>query len=218
MLDNASGQQVDTFNVGTLHYETDTNIISVSLDNSFMWKSFFNDPKHVSYHIFNKTDTVEFSLIKDTIIIIDGIKIRSKINNGNYECESGCALLEKEHDYCQVLKNGQPFTGEFSRRLVSEDSTVEVFKGNLVQGYIQDGSFVKFFSNGKIQMTGQFMNNWKIGIWNTFYDNGNIKGVFKYIVGTDYPVVEFGYTKSGELEGFRDEESKISKLIEDNKE
>lgn len=192
-----------------MHFETDTNIISISLDNYLLWKSFFNDSKHISYHIFNKTDTVEFSLIQDTIILIDGLKFRTKINNGYYKCESCLVSIDKEHNYCQVLKDGQPYTGEFSSRLVGEDSIISVFEGNLLNGYINDGSIVSFFPNGKIKMTGQFIKNWKFGIWNTYYNTGKIKEVIIYKAGYNFPLVEFRYSKFGELVHFNDNESGI---------
>ncbi len=179
-----------------------------TLNNSFLWKNEIDNLKK-SYHIFNENDTVSFDLTNS----------KYKLNGGNrnFNCLE-LTTLERDHNYCIILKDSIPYTGKFKSRIIRKNYTLEIFSGVLKNGLIENGSFTRFHPNGRIMATGQYYNNWKFGIWTTYYENGKMEGLYKYIEEVDYPIVEFEYKKNGELEYFNDEESIMLKLIEESKE
>jgi antitoxin component YwqK of YwqJK toxin-antitoxin module len=130
------------------------------------------------------------------------------------DCYDVPTSIEKGHNWCQILKDSIPFSGYVKQRIVKKDSTVKVFSGILSEGYIMNGSYIEFYYNGKIKQTGQYENNWKVGIWTSYYENGQIEWLGKYIEKNDYPVVEFEYKNNGELEYFNDEEKFMKNLID----
>jgi antitoxin component YwqK of YwqJK toxin-antitoxin module len=183
-----------------------------TLKDSDLWKSFANDTSKLSYHIFNQVDTIFFRIEDQGLKIKDG-KFSSK--NRFFDCLSIPSTIEKKHNYCKVLKDSIPFSGYLKKRLVNKsDSTILVFSGNIKEGLISNGSFLKFYYNGKINETGQYQNNWKTGIWTAYDINGQIQSLEKYIEGNDYPVIEFEYDQNNNLEYFNDEEAIMKKRIE----
>jgi|GEM_PF-2922179 len=181
-----------------------------TLSASYLWKKYDDDKLKRSFHIYNESDTVFFKL-KDLRLSLSGV-------NEYVDCIDIPATIEKGHNWCRVLKDTVPFSGYLKKRLIKEDSTVLVFSGTLKNGYIEKGSFIKFYHNGTVKQTGQYENNWKVGIWTSYYQNGKIEWIGKYIEEYDYPVVEFEYDENDRLDNFSDEESLMKRLIEQEKE
>jgi hypothetical protein len=200
-----------TFFILTTFCHGQTDNYSDTVKASFLWKKFGDDSLKSSYHIYDDSDTVFFKLDTLKNRLADG-KILSE--SKHVDCIDIPTSIEKGHNWCQILKDSIPFSGYLKKRIVKEDSTVMVFSGILSDGYIKNGSYIEFYYNGKVKQSGQYENNWKVGIWTSYHQNGQIEWIGKYIEENDYPVVEFEYDKNGELEYFNDEESFMKQLID----
>jgi len=185
-----------------------------SVLNSVMWKRYDDDTLKQSLRIYDEMDTVYYPLKGTTL---KSIPFQLRRSNNFFDCIDGTTIIEKGHNYCQILKGGVPFSGYIKIRRVKRDSAISVFSGTLKNGYIEDGSFIEFYHNGNIRQTGQYQNNWKIGIWTSFYPTGGIEFLEKYIEGTDSSMVWFDYDDSGKLVDYSDEESIMKKRIEEMK-
>ena len=67
------------------------------------------------------------------------------------------------------------FTGKWDDKFQGMRVTFDVVNGK------KDGDFRIYYSNGKLQMSGQLKNNRNVGEWKYFYDNGNLEsgGIFE---------------------------------------
>ena len=88
------------------------------------------------------------------------------------------------------------------------------FDGYTVLGLIESGVIIKYHANGKIMMTGQYSDNWKIGIWTTYYENGKIESLNIFIKGADEPVIEKEFDINGEIIYSKNEKKEIEEIIE----
>ena len=89
----------------------------------------------------------------------------------------------------------------------------EIYKGTMKNGQYENGAISRSYTDGMIQMTGQYQDNCKIGFWTTYHKNGRIDAIMKYMEGADYPVVEIEYDENGRIIYSNDEENTILKII-----
>ena len=94
---------------------------------------------------------------------------------------------------------------------LSQDIEKGKYKNNL-----EDGLWLRFFENGKINYKGKFINGKKTGVWVGYYYNGQLeyKGSFKN--GKKDGIWEF-YSSNGmkynEFSGIYENGNKISKSL-----
>ena len=87
------------------------------------------------------------------------------------------------HQYSYFFKNGliinssthQLYSGKINTTVNNQKLVYDVVNGE------KNGSFVTYFSNGRVEMMGQMTNNKNSGYWLYYYINGNIEseGNFK---------------------------------------
>jgi hypothetical protein len=153
----------------------------------------------LSYYVTNNMDTIY-------------VNKRSDITNCNY-----LVSLEKSHNKCEVVINDTLYSGKIYYHIVNTDSTVQVFDGIIADGLIQDGITLRYSKSGKLILSGQYSNNWKYGIWTSYYSTGEIEAVMKFIKYTDDPVVEWEYDKKGQLVYHNNEQNEIEEKIKNHR-
>jgi len=121
--------------------------------------------------------------------------------------------IEKSHNKCMITIEDDLYTGKLYYQMSRADSMLQVFDGEIVDGLIKNGTILRYSTTGQLILSGQYYDNWKYGIWTSYYKNGQIESVMKFIVNADYPVVEWNYDESGRLVYHNDEQKEIEKRI-----
>ena len=145
--------------------------------------------------ILNRVDTIDVQRVTD-------------IFDCNYLIST-----EKSHNKCQVKINDSLFTGRICYRLIRTADNFEVFDGEVSNGLIIEGTVLRYSSEGQLIFTGQYNENWKLGIWTTYYVTGEIESVMKFIKYADHPVIEWEYDKDGQVTYYNDEQQEIEERI-----
>lgn len=120
--------------------------------------------------------------------------------------------IEKAHNHCTFYSFDKPMNGFYTLRTI-DDQLINEFKGTLENGLYQDGTFILYFNNGAIQLTGQYKNNWKYGYWTGYDKLGTLLYLIKFIEGVDDPVVEYSFEENGQMIKTTDEEDVMNELI-----
>jgi len=158
----------------------------------FLWAH--NDS--LSYYVLNNSDTNYVNSLSD-------------ITDCNYLISTA-----KSHNKCPIIINGSRYSGKISYHIYRADSTLEVFDGDKMEGYIQIGTVLRYSISGQLCLSGQYSDNWKYGIWTTYYKSGKVESIMKFIKLTDEPVIEWEYDEFGLLEYYNNEQKEIEKIIE----
>lgn len=153
-----------------------------------------------SFYVLNGTDTIYVSGPEEIL-------------NCNH-----ILVTEKSHNLCQIMVGGSPYSGKIHYEICRLDTTLEVFDGNVVDGFIHDGTMMEYSKTSQLIKSGQFLDNWKYGIWTTYYDNGQIQSVMKFIKFADWPVLEWDFSKEGRLIYQSNEQIQIEGRIRDAQE
>lgn len=98
----------------------------------------------------------------------------------------------KAERYC----NGQKCNGEIIDTL---DNDKIIHKAFYVDGKPQ-GLATTFFSNGQVKSIGNYENGIKIGIWNYYFENGNIESEIIYNLNLKEPQKWIDYYENGMIE------------------
>lgn len=122
--------------------------------------------------------------------------------------------LEKSHNKCEIVINDTLYSGRIYYHIINTDSTAQVFEGIIKDGLIQDGTILEYSKEGRLILSGQYSENWKYGIWTSYYSNGQIEAVMKFIKYADDPVVEWEYDENGQLVYHNNEQKEIEDKIE----
>lgn len=122
--------------------------------------------------------------------------------------------LDKDHNKCLIYINQKPGNGSIEIvRNDYPDKSTSVFCGTISNGLILNGTFMIKSFNGLPLLTGQYYNNWKHGYWTSYYPNGRIETIDKYIEGANEPVKTWEFNELGELKDYTDEEAEVINLI-----
>lgn len=71
-----------------------------------------------------------------------------------------------------------------------------ISKGFFSKSKLQ-GNFIKYFTNGQIEIIGKYEEGIRIGIWKFFYKNGNIKKIIDFNDGKYIPTLNEFYKENG---------------------
>ena len=153
-----------------------------------------------------QTDTLNICVLND----IDTVEVQSSAEL--FDCNY-LISTEKSHNKCYLKFNDSLFTGRIYYRLPTSQDSYEVFDGKISDGLILQGTILRYSLNGQLTLTGQYNENWKYGIWTTFYTTGEIESVMKFIKYADDPVIEWVYDKKGNLTYHNDEQKEIEERI-----
>lgn len=121
--------------------------------------------------------------------------------------------IDRSHNKCKLVVDQSPYSGKLTYRATGLDSTVQVFEGEFLNGLIQYGTVLRYSLSGQLILTGQYVDNWKYGVWTTYFDSGEIEAVMKFILQADHPVVEWEYDRAGRLVYFNDEQVEVEQRI-----
>jgi hypothetical protein len=124
---------------------------------------------------------------------------------------------DRGHNKCRITINKTPYSGNLVYLATRLDSTIEAFEGNVLNGLIQYGTILRYSRSGQLVLTGQYVDNWKYGLWTTYFESGEIESVMKFIRQADYPVVEWEYDPAGRLVYFNDEQSEVERRIRNSR-
>ena len=152
------------------------------------------DSSYMNFYIRALTDTSWFTAYSEVI-------------QCNY-----MAKLDKSHNNCTFYSNKKAMNGFFTICIVNKEWK-EIYKGTMKNGHYENGAISRSYTDGTIQMTGQYQDNWKIGFWTTYHKNGRIDAIMKFMEEADYPVAEVEYDENGEIIYSNDEENAILKII-----
>jgi antitoxin component YwqK of YwqJK toxin-antitoxin module len=177
-----------------LHTSFAQNDIKLQLNSQELESKIKLDSSYMNYYIRELTDTIWFTAYSEVI-------------QCNYMVK-----LDKSHNNCTFYSNKKPMSGFFTICIVNKEWK-EIYKGTMKNGHYENGAISRSYTDGTIQMTGQYQGNWKIGFWTTYHKNGRIDAIMKFMEGADYPVVEIEYDESGEIIYSNDEENAILKII-----
>lgn len=177
-----------------LHTSFAQNDIKLQLNSQELESKIKLDSSYMNYYIRELTDTIWFTAYSEVI-------------QCNYMVK-----LDKSHNNCTFYSNKKPMSGFFTICIVNKEWK-EIYKGTMKNGHYENGAISRSYTDGTIQMTGQYQGNWKIGFWNTYHKNGRIDAIMKFMEGADYPVVEIEYDESGGIIYSNDEENTILKII-----
>jgi hypothetical protein len=125
--------------------------------------------------------------------------------------------LDRDHNKCRIYINQKLGTGniEIVRYNISDNSTTS-YSGTISNGLYLTGTYITKSFKGFPLLTGQYVNNWKYGFWTSYFSNGKIQSIDKYIEGVNDPVKTWEYNEAGELIEFTDEETEIIKRMKKN--
>ena len=170
------------------------NDIKLQLNSQELESKIKLDSSYMNFYIRDLTDTIWFTAYSEVI-------------QCNYMVK-----LDKSHNNCTFYSNKKPMSGFFTICIVNKEWK-EIYKGTMKNGHYENGAISRSYTDGTIQMTGQYQENWKIGFWTTYHKNGRIDAIMKFMEGADYPVVEIEYDESGGIIYSNDEENTILKII-----
>ncbi|MDZ4751377.1 MAG: hypothetical protein SGI87_07155 [Flavobacteriales bacterium] len=145
--------------------------------------------------ILNRVDTIDVQRVTDL-----------------FDCNY-LISTEKSHNKCRIKINDSLFTGRISYHILRIDDSFEIFDGEINNGLIIEGTVLRYSSEGKLILTGQYNENWKSGIWTTYYVTGEIESVMKFIKSADYPVIEWEYNKDGQVTYYNNEQKEMEERI-----
>jgi len=177
-----------------LHSSFAQNVIKLELNSQELESKIKLDSSYMNYYIRTLTDTSWFTAYSEVI-------------QCNYMVK-----LDKSHNNCTFYSNKKAMNGFFTICIVNKEWK-EIYKGTMKNGHYESGAISRSYTDGTIQMTGQYQDNWKIGFWTTYHKNGRIDAIMKFMEGADYPVVEIEYDENGEIIYSNDEENAILKII-----
>lgn len=177
-----------------LHSSFAQNVIKLELNSPALENKIKLDSSYMNFYIRGLTDTSWFTAYSEVI-------------QCNYMVK-----LDKSHNNCTFYSNKKAMNGFFTICIVNKEWK-EIYKGTMKNGHYENGAISRFYTDGTIQMTGQYQDNWKIGFWTTYHKNGRIDALMKFMEGADYPVVEIEYDENGEIIYSNDEENAILKII-----
>ncbi|MCO5269024.1 MAG: hypothetical protein M9897_09035 [Brumimicrobium sp.] len=157
------------------------------------------DSTFINYYILDNRDTFYFPNNSDVI-------------QCNY-----LQSLDRDHNKCKIYVNQALGNGNIEIVCCNGiDKTTTTFYGQISDGLMITGTYIIKSFNGVPLLTGQYYNNWKHGYWTSYYSNGRIQAIDKYIEGANYPVKTWGFNKKGKLIDYTDEEAEIIKRINEN--
>jgi hypothetical protein len=149
----------------------------------------------LNYYVLNNVDTTYVNNL-------------SEITNCNF-----LISCEKSHNKCLIIINDKPYSGKIHYHISRVDSTLQVFDGNITNGLIQNGTVLRYSKSGQLILSGQYFNNWKYGMWTSYYNTGQVETIMKFIEYADYPIVEWEYDKTGRLVYHNNEQKEIEEII-----
>lgn len=177
-----------------LHTSFAQKDIKLQLNSQELESMIKRDSSYMNFYIREMTDTSWFTAYSEVI-------------QCNYMVK-----LDKSHNNCTFYSNKKAMNGFFTICIVNKEWK-EIYKGTMKNGHYENGAISRSYTDGTIQMTGQYQDNWKIGYWTTYHKNGRLDAIMKYMEGADYPVVEIEYDENGEIIYSNDEENAILKII-----
>ena len=166
-------------------------IILIVLSHSLLAKNIDS----LNFYILNGVDTTY-------------VKSWTQINQCNYLLST-----EKSHNKCRIFINNKPYSGKITYQYENKDSTLVVFDGEFNHGFIETGTILRYSKLRQLILSGQYEDNWKFGIWTTYFDTGEIESVAKFIKGADEPVIEWEYDKSGRQGYYNNEQQEVEERI-----
>lgn len=83
--------------------------------------------------------------------------------------------------------------------MIKDDSTILELNGYFVNGLIFNATQICFSPEGSPLLTGQFVNNWKVGFWTIYNESGGIESIDKFISGFDHAVETWEYNENGKI-------------------
>lgn len=177
-----------------LHTSFAQKDIKLQLNSQELESKIKRDSSYMNFYIRELTDTSWFTAYSEVI-------------QCNYMVK-----LDKSHNNCTFYSNKKAMNGFFTICIVNKEWK-EIYKGTMKNGHYENGAISRSYTDGTIQMTGQYQDNWKIGYWTTYHKNGRLDAIMKYMEGDDYPVIEIEYDENGEIIYSNDEENAILKII-----
>lgn len=155
------------------------------------------DSTYINYYVLNNRDTFYFPG-------------NSTVIQCNY-----LQNVDKDHNKCRIYIDQKPGNGYIEIvRYNKLEEEITTYQGTLVDGFFLSGIYtIKTIEEFPV-ITGQYVNNWKYGLWTNYYSSGQVSSIEKYIEGASYPVKMWEYNKAGELSGYGDEEMEIRDLME----
>ena len=163
-----------------LHTSFAQNVIKLQLNSQELESKIKLDSSYMNFYIRDLTDTIWFTAYSEVI-------------QCNYMVK-----LDKSHNNCTFYSNKKAMSGFFTICIENKEWK-EIYKGTMKNGHYENGAISRFYTDGTIQMTGQYQDNWKIGFWTTYHKNGRIDAIMKFMEEADYPVVEIEYDENGEI-------------------
>lgn len=125
--------------------------------------------------------------------------------------------LDKDHNKCEIYVNQALGNGNIEIVLCNRvDKSTTTFYGQISNGLMITGTFMIKSFDGVPLLTGQYHNNWKYGYWTSYYSNGQVQIIDKYIEEANDPVKTWEFSEEGKLTNFTDEETEIIKHINKN--
>lgn len=120
--------------------------------------------------ILNRVDTIDVQSVSD-------------ISDCNYMLGT-----LKSHNKCQLIIDDSLIPGRITYRLPMSNDKIEFFDGEVSNGLIMEGTVLRH-RDGRLILTGQYQENWKSGVWTTYYDGGEIHTVMIFIEHADDPII-----------------------------
>jgi len=181
-------------------------LVSFGQDNNLTVKMEFKkeskvkiDSTFVNYYILNDRDTFYFPN-----------------NSSVIQCDY-LQSIDRDHNKCTININQKLGNGRIEIvQYHSFDKSTATFCGQISNGLFLTGTYMIKSPNGIPLLIGQYNNNWKYGYWTSYYSNGRIQTIYKYIEGADDPVKTWEFNKTGKLLDFTDVETEIINLINKN--
>lgn len=155
---------------------------------------------------------------------IEGIYVLNFVDTVYFEtyrnllnCVSIVTSLCNPLKYCKIQSFGKPITGHLFLSYFDEDSNKITYQGIVKNGYYFSGVFIDYFPNGTIKMTSQVENGWLSGLAMSYFEDGKIRIMERYIQEVTYSVTLWEFDKNGILIEFSDDSNFFEKLnvIED---
>lgn len=85
----------------------------------------------------------------------------------------------------------------FLRIYSQNDYTYSWVDGNFTNGFIINGSHLEYYLSGTLNLTGQYENGHRNGVWTWYFENGKIKRIVVYEIAE--PIKEMEYDNDGRL-------------------
>jgi antitoxin component YwqK of YwqJK toxin-antitoxin module len=143
--------------------------------------------RHLNILIFIGLTINGFSQNKDSLISVDFSSYLNSRNGWVYESPGGLA-----NRYCNGFKcNGEIIDTLFNGKIIHKAFYVEGKPHGIV---------TYFYPNGEVKSIGKCDNGTRVGIWNFYFENGNIESEITYDPTLPEPKKWIDYYENGNIE------------------